>query len=230
MKKKIILLAIFLFTITGCTTQYDLIINESSFDESITITAPKSEFNRNEIQVYSEQKIPITQETTQTKFYSNSMTDDNLNYYLKLNYSHNIDTIKKSYFITKCYPNTSIIETPEQIEISTGSEFMCINIDDGWYNAAVQVNIITDLKVIENNADEIRDNIYTWNINENNYTNKPINIVMEKTSQEKLKNVVQNVQAHKASTELFIIYGIVGLLVIITVILIRIKIKKNNKI
>ena len=69
MKKKMILLVISLFTITGCTTQYDLVINESSFDETTTIVAPKSDFNRNEIQVYYEQNIPITQETNQKKFY-----------------------------------------------------------------------------------------------------------------------------------------------------------------
>jgi len=228
MKKKMILLVISLFTITGCTTQYDLVINESSFDETTTIVAPKSDFNRNEIQVYSEQNIPITQETNQTKFYNNFMTEDNSNYYIKLNYSHDIDTIKKSYFITKCYQNANINETSEQIEISTSPEFMCINLDDGWYNDAAKINIKTDLKVVENNADEVNDNTYTWNINQTNYTNKPVNITMQKKVN--LKNVVEKIEVSSASKDLFIVYGCIALLIVLVVLLIAIKVKKNNKI
>lgn len=232
MKKKMILLIIFLFAITGCTTQYDLTIDESSFDESITVKAPKNEFTGNDIKVYSQQDIPITQETGQTRFYNNSMTEDNSNYYLKFNYLHDINTITKSYFITNCYQNANISETDEDIKISTSSEFMCINMDEGWHNDAVQINITTDLKVIENNADEINDNTYTWNINTNNYTNKPINLtIQKKTTLKKVANDIEkNMEKNSASKDLFIIYGGIALLLILVILFIKLKLKKNNQI
>ena len=227
MKKKLILIIV-LFTVTGCTAQYDLVIDESSFNESVTIKAPKESFGRDEIQVYSKQKIPITQEASQTPFYKSSLTEDNSNYYFKFNYSQNIDTINKGYFVTRCYQNANINETNKQIEISTSSEFSCINMDDGLRNDEAQINITTDLKVIKNNADKVNGNTYTWNINEENYKNKPINITMQK--KQSMKDVVKNLERNSASKDLFIIYGGLALLLVLIILLVTIKLKNNNKI
>jgi len=82
---------------------------------------------------------------------------------------------------------------------------------DGFYMDNVVVNIKTDLKVSKNNADKVEGNTYTWIINKDNYSNKPINIEISKlsTSQSILNNI---------TNENYILSG--GLVIIILVLVI----------
>ena len=45
-----------------------------------------------------------------------------------------------------------------------------------------------------------------------------------------LKNVVEKIEVSSASKDLFIVYGCIALLIVLVVLLIAIKVKKNNKI
>ena len=84
------------------------------------------------------------------------------------------------------------------------------------------VNVRTNLTVLESNADKVNGNVYTWNINDQNYTNKPIYIKIEKERYQ----------------EPFISQFISIIVIIITFVMIGILIyfkairkhKKNNKI
>ena len=53
---------------------------------------------------------------------------------------------------------------------------------------------------------------------------------MEKTTGEKLKNVVKHIEVNSASKDLFIIYGGIALLLVLVILLVIIKLKKNNEI
>ncbi len=227
MKKRILLLIV-LFMVTGCSTQYNLEINEENFNEEIITILSKSNTTKEMAQAYTQQAIPITQESNQTAVYNTNINEDTTNYYLKYSYQHTFETFPNSYFASTCYQNITLNENDEQIELSTSDEFLCIAMDDGLYNDSVQVNITTDLKVIENNADQINGNTYTWEINKENYTNKPINITLKKNFS--VEQAVDNLKPNEASKDMFIIGAIVSILIILVIIIIKLKLKNNNKI
>ena len=52
--------------------------------------------------------------------------------------------------------------------------------DDVKQFDSLTINIKTDLEVVENNADKVDGNTYTWVINENNYQNHPIQMRIKK--------------------------------------------------
>ena len=55
-------------------------------------------------------------------------------------------------------------------------------VDENLIVDSVKVNITTELEVLENNADEVNGNTYTWNINNNNYLNKEVNIQLKRSN------------------------------------------------
>ncbi len=177
--RKSILLLLIIFMVTGCSVQYNLEINSSSVKENTNIKFAKETFDGT-LSSLSNYNMPITQDSKQVDFYNLDVSEDAANYYLKYNYEFDHQKYVNSYFVKNCYETVKLEEKYGQIHFYTSSQFRCINLDDGGHIDSATINIKTDMRVIENNADEIKDNIYTWKINEKNSDNKPINIVMEK--------------------------------------------------
>lgn len=224
MKKIILILSIFL--ITGCTANYQLNITEDKIEEKLSITTPKDIL---EPEILKEQVLNSkTIYPDQNKIYYTDIKADDTNYYVTFKHDHDINDFTNSKFISYCYNNNELIQDETAITLSTSGHFNCINMEDEMYMDNVKINITTDLKVLENNADEVNGNTYTWNINEENYTNKPINITMQK--KQSIKNVVKNLEGNSASKDLFIIYGGLALLLGLIILLVTIKLKSNNKI
>ena len=57
---------------------------------------------------------------------------------------------------------------------------------------SINININTNYEVVDCNADKIVDNVYTWNINRNNYETKTIYISANKTTMDKMKKNISN--------------------------------------
>lgn len=216
--KKIILLFLCLFLLTGCTVNYDLNITKSDMTEDISISIPKSNLDKetkkfiknNENIVYEGQDI----------FYKKNYKENKNNININYSYTHYEDNLANSKFLNWCYDKIKIDKTSETINISTSKTFKCLNHYGEVKIDKAIINIKTKLKVISNNADEVHGNTYTWRINKDNYMKSPINIQLENKYQ----------ILNKASKELFIIYGAIAVLIIILVLLIIFKLKRNNKI
>ncbi len=127
--------------------------------------------------------------------------------------------------MTNCYPNFSIQSNDKQIILSSGSQFMCFAGDDGLRADSVEINITTKLKVLDNNADEVNGNTYTWSIDNSNYENKPIEMTLEKAFQ--IEDVVPK---SEASYLTFIVVVSVVLVALVIVVFVKFKAKKNNNI
>ena len=90
------------------------------------------------------------------------------------------------------------------------------------------VNIEIDKKVISHNADSVKGNVYTWNINKNNAADKIISI--------QFKNDLLDLKSEKEEKKdfnymiIFIIFGLITLVLIIILGLIKSISNKNNKI
>lgn len=225
MKKKILLFILCLFLTTGCDIEYDLNINNNSYDETITMSFLKSQNNYSDISIYAENKTPITNNPDDNNYYE-SKIEDNENYYdLIYHYKHDLDSFRQSYFLSNCYPDFDIEDNDKQIVLSSGNTFMCFQGDDGLKADSVKVNIVTELKVLDNNADIVNGNTYTWTINENNYQNKPIEMLLEKSLE--IEDIIPRSEASNLS---FIVVAVIIFVALIVIVFVRHKAKKNNNI
>jgi len=227
--KKIIYIMIICLLSTGCTVEYNLNVDDKNIKEDITIQVQDS--STLDTEMYNQLTNPKNKVyLNEYEYYKMNYTEGENNIISHFTYKHDLEKYNQATVLDLCYSNRNIEVTEDKIIISTKGSFACAFTEFGENITNAKINITTNLKVIENNADEIYDNTYTWNINESNYTNKPITIVMEKTTGEKLKNVVKQIEVNSASKDLFIIYGGIALLLVLVILLVIIKLKKNNEI
>lgn len=221
MKFKILLL--FCLFLTGCSVTYNLTIDDNTFEENVVFAFSKSITSYSDISFYLNDKIPIGLSDNK-KFYNSEIKDVGDGYNLVYNFNHEENFIENSYFVNNCYPNVSIINNDDTISISSGKGFNCFIGDDGLKADSVKINIKTELNVLENNADEVNDDVYTWNINYSNYSSKEINLKLGKdVSAINLKKV-------NSSSSFFAIVTLILLFVFILVyFFVQIKKKKKNK-
>lgn len=223
MKKKVLIfISIILFT--GCTANYNLEIDNDSFMETITFPMLKSETSYDEVNEQKEIEVFATTDSEEKKVYDSNITEDTNYYYLNYTYKHDITSLKKNYFINRCYDNFEVDETDDEIVLSTDDQFNCIYMDDGAGLDSAQINITTKLKVLENNADKVSGNTYTWNIDAGNYQNKPIKIKVKRDF-----DVKSSLKKNEASYFSGIIALSILIVCLIIFIFIKIKEKKNNK-
>lgn len=222
MKKKILLILIPLLT-AGCTINYDLTIDSDTIIEEAKITIPISQvtdYGNYQTQINTPRPVYIGN----GKNYNMSEDEDEDNYYVSYKYKHDINYYSKSSFLNTCYEKNNIKITDDQIIISTSNVFKCISMEDGYRADSADINIKTKLKVTENNADEVKGNTYIWHMNSYEYSDKPINITIEKnkTAAEKINKTIQN-------PYIVMIIIFLGVVVLGTVIYFFIKTKQTQK-
>ena len=198
--KKIVILLAFLFTLTGCTLEYNLVIDERTFEEVITINENDS----------TKLNSPVAEGTTisyQDRVdwlasypiyvfknahidpYDDSIIIDGVKYYEKqkivtgeeygvsLITNGEIDEINDLRSLSHCYEIARVLNNKDEYVISTSFKNMCFEnyplLDE------LTINITTDMKVTSNNADSVSGNTYTWKITRANYDNKSISLAMQ---------------------------------------------------
>ncbi len=218
-KKNILLAVIFIF-MTGCTVNYDLKFNENTIEEKITII-PENEQEKENTRYFENRDFYAIIDANNELPYEQTKKD-NGNY--EFNYDYNFDTFRNSRF-TSCYDAYTLTDDDGIITLSTSKKFKCL-IYDYNYVDNLNINITTEYKVVENNADEVNGNVYTWHINENNSENKPIKFSYNKNKKRKttLKEFIE-----KNITNIIILCGTLVLFILIT-LSIFIKHKRVNKI
>lgn len=226
MKKKLVIIIICLLS-TGCTVEYNLNVDNQKIQEDIIINvddlANLDEEMYNQL-TNSKNKVYLQED----KYYENRYTEDDNTLTSNFKFTHDLEKYNQATVLDLCYSNRDIEITKEEIKISTKGSFSCAFTEFGENITNAKIKITTDLKVLENNADEINGNTYIWNINESNYLNKPIDIAMKKNKN--IKQTIKDIEVNSASKDLFIIYGGLALLICLVILLITIKIRKNNKI
>ena len=141
-------------------------------------------------EVYSEEEIKLAAGFIEPKFD------------LVYDYVHDINSFRKSTFVDTCYPNMKITETDDEIRIESGKGFRCLNPDNGLITDHVDIAIVSELEVLENNADEVNDNTYSWTVNESNVQDKEVNLVLKRNKKNSM------------DINYFLIFGIIGVLIV----------------
>lgn len=182
MKKRILILIIILLLTTGCTCEYNLTIDGSTYKEQVTLLGETNEEISN---FKNEWQIPIDKEDyneaagfdTETNANSNIYKYNITNSKLVFNYDFTSSNYEDSTAVSNCYNKLTVSHYNSTIIISTSSEANCFTKYPPLKN--VKVNIKVDRPVISNNADSVNGNTYTWNINKSNAKNKSINIILD---------------------------------------------------
>ena len=183
MKKfKIIILICCIFLLSGCSVEYNLTINDTTMAESIDTIFEKTDENVELTDRLA--KIRRTAfynfDTREEEYYDFTKRDTDQNIILNYSYNYTDNNLYKSEAVSRCYYKRIVNVTDDYIVIQTDNQVACLYKDGEKQIDDITVNIRTNLIVEENNADNVENNVYTWNINEDNYTNKPIYIKIKK--------------------------------------------------
>jgi len=184
--KKIILLIITIFILTGCSAEYELIYENNYFNESLKLTSYKNEsfinyvntnYNRNYFINYKLQLGDMSETEYISKYggvYNKKIINEENNYGIELGYNYD----KKEEYI-----NSSIVYNLFDNIYVNENIIRATNIKNIFesYDSLKEIKIVfsTDKNVISTNCDEEKDGKYYWYINNNNYKQKDIKIDLD---------------------------------------------------
>ena len=204
--------------LSGCSVNYTLTINENEMTENVNVNLPMSE---------SSEEIFYNQVDGFNDSYDIKTSTEGYNYIANFNRTLDYNDYTNSTFISMCYEDVNITNDDSGITIQTSDKFNCIIMDDGFKADKVSINIKTNQKVKDNNADKVNGDTYTWIINESNYTNKNIYLHINNSLIE-VSDSVKN--QTKGSIELISVILIFLVPIIILLIITLFKAKGKNKI
>lgn len=175
--KRIIVVLISLLLLTGCTIDYNLVIDKDSIKETITGTASKEEYEVREEDsglnlFYTYINDDINPLISGDGLYNKDINeiDNGINYKYDFIYKNNYD---KSKIINSCFENSNVKETDTYYSIELSGEFYCL------YSDKININVISNYVVLENNAKEVNGNKYSWVIDDSSNVNIFLNISKE---------------------------------------------------
>lgn len=216
MKKiKVLILFLGIILITGCSGTYNLKINEDlSVVENIdfTISSNNDAYNKT-LKLFEDNNISKDK-------YDVVASDKNV----KITYNETYDSIEDYIINSKLYKNLfdtiNYENNGKEINISTSSVFKLDDSDSEFITeenniSLLQINVETPYKVVESNAENISDNIYSWTLNKDT-TNKDIDFKI-------------NIRNKANSYISIIVLSLIGVIVVGTITVIVIRIIKRQK-
>lgn len=179
--KKILFILITCLLLTGCTVNYNLEINDNNFKETITGSVLNKELDTNNSTSINNYSFLLNEE--QPSFYKNenifynkttNNTQEGIDF--DFNYTFNENNFNNSRIINECFDNHIYEYKDNKYYLVVSGKFNCN------YSETTNINITTDYNVTSNNAQKIKNNTYTWTIDENNKDNIYFFITINKTN------------------------------------------------
>lgn len=229
--KKIILLVISIFILTGCSAEYNLIYENNIFKENFKVISPKEDnfvnnininYDRNYFVNYKLEFGDMSEIDYISKYggiYDKKIIDENNNYGLELKYDYEKND--------KNFLNSSIVHNLfEEFYVSDTSirATKIKNIFENYDNLnEIKIVFTTDKKVVNTNYDEEKDGKYYWYINKNNYKDKSINIYLSDDEDSLLTN-----EGYLNGNIIKYILMILIIIILLSIVVIYEKVKKSN--
>lgn len=229
--KRIIFLIISMIMLSGCSAEYELNFVDGKYNEKFkTIGSINDENYRNEIDVLNDKNYLFVDSTLQTgdfpaesfldeyAIYDKNVFNNDNGYGVILSYSYNSkDDYLKSSIIYSMFQGFNITDDEIYLYDPLNVFLTYPLLDD------ITISFKSDKKVYDNNADEIKNNMYYWYMNKDNYKDKCIRISFKKNEMLSQKNIVISDKSFKFGIYIFLIILLIGVLVIFE------KVKKSNK-
>lgn len=229
--KKLILILI-LFFLTGCSVEYTLTVNKDfTIEEQIKATETNRFFNMYE---YSNKREvinfifePYFEEIDKNLYIYEIIDNDEVGGVLISrkflsfqDYKNNTDSVKYLFKEIDYYEQGNIITLK-------ALNFCRYNENDPERPAINKAEIIinSDFKVVEHNADKIKNNNYIW-ITDENIAKKEILISFDKTRRNNVINISEKIKINYSVALIILI--VIGIFIFIIVV--KIKEQQNNQI
>lgn len=217
--------------LSGCSAEYELNFVDGKYNEKFkTIGSINDENYKNEIDVLNDKNYLFVDSTLQTgdfpaesfldeyAIYDKNIFNNDNGYGVILSYSYNskYDYLKSS-IVYSMFQGFNITNDEIYLYDSLNVFLTYPLLDD------ITISFKSDKKVYDNNADEIKNNIYYWYMNKENYKDKYIRISFKKNEMLSQKNIIISDKSFKIGVYIFLIILLIIVLVIFE------KIRKSNK-
>lgn len=212
---KTLFVLVSMLLLSGCSAEYNLNIQDDIYSESIKVTLNDLD-DSSFIENFDSTEQYISNTPTTELIYFKEKDDDGENSIYTFTHDFSFDEFRGS-LSNKCFDNLKL-EEDAGIYSLTAYGFNCLN-DHQIYADTYKINIKTNYKVINNNADEVKGNIYTWFIDQKDNKNK--NIIFQYS---KIKSEIPT----ENSILPMIIPIIISIIILISVIIFN-SYKNNNR-
>lgn len=245
MKRKKLILAIFvaLFT-TGCTVDYNLLIEDNKIKETTTFHQDSSDTDEKSYmysQYLEEYPIYIDEEylyydsnkkVEGNTYYDKSITDDSNGYNAIYKAELKLKEYNRSRFFNEAFANRSTgYDGKEGCYYIIADKLKIFEQENTVNSINVSINLV-GYKVIESNQDSVNNNIYTWSFDRSDKERKNITIKFKKeNSNIEIDPSDNKTEPNKVDSKytMYIFYGILLLVIIIGYLIFR-KMKQSNDI
>lgn len=227
-KLRIVFILIIIVLTSGCSVEYNLNINEDNSISENIIAKENTKRIESLTRLKGEQALSYMidmykRNNDKEKFISN-VGDDTSSVTSSTTFN-DINDYKNS-FKSDLFDIQIEKENKRVKLVAYQKELLSNDASSSLIYDEVNVNIYVPFKVIDNNADSVSKNVYTWNINEDSDL-KVINITYDEGSLKDNLNFRLSNKTYNINYTLVAVSGII-LSVLIIVLIVFVKNKKNN--
>ncbi len=208
---RVLFIAFFVLIVSGCTKEYKLYISDNKFVEKFHMEINES----NDYSYVLDGDFYPLHNDFEHKF-KKSLKESNGDKILDLEYSYTPDDFVNANSFNQCFDDREVITKDDFYIIKLSKPNGCM------FNENYTINIITDNKVVENNADKVKRNQYTWYVNNNDRDSFNLIIKIEKGTAKTVEE--------KYSAIIYIVLGLVLFIVLGAVCLFVKRRRNSNKV
>ena len=209
--KKIIIILIALMMLSGCTIKVDLdVLKDDSVSETVVISQDKSSYSKDiDIDSVVNNYLEIYKDSLTGYKYEDVSTDDLIKFKLNKKYDDIYSYLKESIFVKNNSKDLVYDDVNNTNKVSVNvNAFDC---DEECFEPPLideLVFTISSNKIIDNNADQISGNKYTWNLSSLTESND-INFTIKKANK---YNFTKNNSFIKLTLSILVSICILGLI------------------
>ena len=236
--KKILLVLVLCALCSGCTIKYDLEIGESQVIENIVVndTMILERTNNDILEMYNTW-MPVydnidNPDLIQDRddddgkidgipYHEKAITKIDSGYKHTYTYTYPINDFNHANSFKLAFGKPSFYVGGNYINLRTDNENVLCNYD---YFESLQVNIKVDLNtytVEKNNANRVKGNVYTWNLNRNNCHNSVISMTLNRSNNTVVTTTTSSSSVSREKTnwlDNYVLYIFLGIMVLIVIL------------
>ena len=240
--KKLLFVFLIIFLLTGCEAVYNIEINDNNYvkdelivfdSEDAIVTGLNKKYKDLFDGIFNTLNLPIddtdtgfTERSTKLpghEYYEKEIYSEGNNYGIRYYYHYLNNTYGKSPIFIPFYHYSIDINGTGAI-LDSGEAAKCYIYEKEPLLDKLTINVKTNYKVVNNNADSVNNNIYTWVLTRDNYKSKNIHIEIDKSVK-----LVNKEDSDRSDLITNIILIGVGIVLFASIIVTIIKVKKSNK-
>lgn len=244
MIKKICILLILLMLVTGCEAVYTIEVTGDGITETLEIHNYDKDSWTKGNSLY-QNLIETASKSFVATDYRNEKPEVNqkiegINYYIiqKISSPNDLGLKYQNEFTFNDYEHSTIVFSNfNQLKYRNNRDKISINSDKELSTFIsypklnkLTVKLLTNYQVNDNNADEVKDGVYYWYFNQDDYQNKKINLEINKSREiDNLKILQIDEKGYFGKNTLIGIYTFLGLILLVGGGIIFFKIKNSNR-